>query len=136
MKLLRPPIESDLLNPGTQAYRWRKFQRTSFCARFCTGFCASRLHFEPDVVRRPLIIETHCLGAYPQMVDGKRTPIRWNVRSKNQVTSGGVGFNSQKTAQKRIDNHSRGPDLMGRAGGERLIVLAGKNFGNMAERPV
>src|SRR4249920_3619745 len=44
-----------------------------------------------------------------------------------------VGLNPEHAAEDRADYHSRRPDLMWRIGRERLVVISGEDFGDVAQ---
>src|SRR6516162_5427596 len=66
----------------------------------------------------------------------KALPVGGKVRSKGQEMRSRVEFEAKHAAEQRADDHGGGPDLMRRTGRERLVVIAGKNLGDMAGRAV
>src|SRR4029077_4363384 len=94
-----------------------------------------------------LDIEDHAAGSlvilkvdadFPDahVANRKRRPVRWYVRREGDLTFLCVGLETQHAAQDGTDNHGCGPDLMRRTGRKGLVVVAGQNFGEMAERAV
>ena len=70
------------------------------------------------------------------VADGERSPVGGNVGREGERARGGVWREAEQTAQDRADDHGRGPDLVRRAGGQRLVVRAGKHFRKVAERAI
>src|SRR6266481_5609601 len=58
------------------------------------------------------------------------------MRSKGNSSRLGIGRKAKHAAEQRTNHHGRGPDLVRRASGKRLVVIAGENFGDMAERAI
>ena len=58
----------------------------------------------------------------------------WGAKARRLAA--GVSRQTKKAAQQRADDHSRGPYLVRRTGGERLIVVAGENLGDVTQRSI
>src|ERR1700720_1966725 len=58
------------------------------------------------------------------------------MRSKGERCSLRVGKKPKHTAKQWADHHGCRPDLVRRTRRKRLVVVAGENFGDVAERAV
>src|SRR5271154_565768 len=58
------------------------------------------------------------------------------MRRKSDRVMGGVYCEAEHAAKNRVDDHGGGPDLVGGAGGEGGVVVAGEDLGGVAERAV
>src|SRR5215469_7594975 len=114
-------------NPGAKADRGRKFKLR----------IAAALNIQSYFVRRSTVVveaKSRLRGA--NIVDRKRAPIGRHMWSKNNPVVRSFSFESQQSSQHGTDHHRRRPNLVRRTGGERLVVVARKDFRYMAKRTV
>src|SRR5579864_3927767 len=98
--------------------------------------CPSSSCLEFHAVSCLAILKVHTDSSDADIANRKRHPIGRNVRSKIDLMFFCVRLQPEQTAQDWTDDHGCGPDLVRRTGRERLVVVAGENFSEMAERPV
>ena len=82
------------------------------------------------------ILKTHNHSIDANIPYRKIGPVRGNVRSETDRAVLRIAVQPKHAPQDGTDHHSCGPDLVRRTGCERLVIVSGKNFGEMAERAV
>src|SRR5207253_2966388 len=96
----------------------------------------SSLYIQGDAMRRFTIGKFHGGVTDTQVLHAERSPVSGNVRSEDETMRHGICFKPQHAAKYWTDHHGCRPDLVWRTGGNRLVVVAGKNFCDMTERAV
>ena len=95
-----------------------------------------RLRLEHDAVCGLVILKIHSDRSHVSVVNGERGPIGGRVRNQRDRVVRSIYLQSEHPTQNGTDDHGCGPDLVRRTGGERLVVVAGEDFGEMTERTV
>src|SRR5229473_2049302 len=133
----RLEVQVDLLHFGPQAYCGTKFDRAFFASRGSTGLqydTAGR--FRVGDLFFFLIVQPQCSVAEAKVLDAELRPVRGRMWREGKRARCRIGGKPEHAAEQRAYDHGGGPDLMRRAGGERLVIVAGENFGDVAERAI
>src|SRR5712692_10105917 len=69
-------------------------------------------------------------------MNAESSPVCGRMRRERQRASASVGGEPKHAAEQRTYHHGGGPDLVRRTRGERLVVSAGEDFGDVAQRAV
>ena len=118
-------VQIDLKDFGAGADGGAKLEDALFGASGASGF-------ELNAVVGSFVIELERVDAERNAVNRKMAPLVRNVRRESERGVDGVGFQTEKSAQERAHHHGGGPDLVRGAGGERLVVVPGEHFGDVA----
>jgi len=89
-----------------------------------------------DSFRGARKVQLQFIFANTHIVNAERIPVGGQMRSKGNSSRLGIGCKAKHAAEQRANHHGRGPDLVRRTSGKRLVVIAGENFGHMAERAI
>src|SRR5262245_38635677 len=122
------PVHLDLNDFSTQRQRRREFQRA------VAGTAA--LGFQADRVFRAVVTEIDETGPEMYVLYRKICPVSRGMRSEGEDVRVGVSREPEHTSQQGTDHHGGGPDLVRGTRGQRLILIAGKNFGDVAKRAI
>src|SRR5438876_8235991 len=130
MKLCSATVERDAEDFGTQADGGLEVDGNLARSSLRSS------DFQRDAVDVFGVVQVELCRTDRDVADGERGPFGGNMRRKGERSRGNLGLQAKKAAQQRAHDHRGGPDLVGRAGGKRLVGIARENLGDMAERAV
>src|SRR5260370_10996997 len=128
MKWRGPAVEFHAENFRAQTYRRLKIDGAGGVPR---GF-----HFQfnsPSVLG---VLQIQPRGANLHVPNCEGSPIGGSVWRESERSLCGVSPQAEHATQQWADDHCRGPDLMRRARGKRLIISARKHFRDVSQRTI